>query len=125
MRNDFKRLEDDSGIKITELAAEYIKRQMEKGGSLIKGVRVDVRKAGCSGYEYVLSLAENVGQFDYVFDHKTHEVAVIVDKEIYLKYLKGGTVIDFKKEGLNEGLKIMNPNAVSECGCGESFNLSG
>ena len=125
MRNDFKRLEDDSGIKITELAAEYIKRQMEKGGSLIKGVRVDVRKAGCSGYEYVLSLAENVGQFDYVFDHKTHEVAVIVDKEIYLKYLKGGTVIDFKKEGLNEGLKIMNPNAVSECGCGESFNLAG
>jgi len=118
-------LADELGIKITELAAEYIKRQMEKGGSLIKGVRVDVRKAGCSGYEYVLSLAENVGQFDYVFDHKTHEVAVIVDKEIYLKYLKGGTVIDFKKEGLNEGLKIMNPNAVSECGCGESFNLAG
>ena len=125
MRNDFKQLADELGIKITELAAEYIKRQMEKGGSLIKGVRVDVRKAGCSGYEYVLSLAENVGQFDYVFDHKTHEVAVIVDKEIYLKYLKGGTVIDFKKEGLNEGLKIMNPNAVSECGCGESFNLAG
>ncbi|HKY70114.1 MAG TPA: iron-sulfur cluster assembly accessory protein [Gammaproteobacteria bacterium] len=125
MRNDFKQLADELGIKITELAAEYIKRQMEKGGSLIKGVRVDVRKAGCSGYEYVLSLAENVWQFDYVFDHKTHEVAVIVDKEIYLKYLKGGTVIDFKKEGLNEGLKIMNPNAVSECGCGESFNLAG
>ncbi|MCV5373933.1 iron-sulfur cluster assembly protein IscA, partial [Escherichia coli] len=27
------------------------------------------------------------------------------------------------KEGLNEGFEFNNPNAKSECGCGESFNV--
>jgi iron-sulfur cluster assembly protein len=34
-----------------------------------------------------------------------------------------GTVLDFEKEGLNEGFKFNNPNVKAECGCGESFTV--
>ena len=33
------------------------------------------------------------------------------------------TVVDFSKDGLNEGLEFRNPNVVGECGCGESFTV--
>jgi iron-sulfur cluster assembly protein len=34
-----------------------------------------------------------------------------------------GSLVDFVKEGLNESFIFDNPNAESQCGCGESFNL--
>ena len=46
---------------------------------------------------------------------------VIIDPKS-LVYLDG-TELDFVKEGLNEGFKFNNPNARSECGCGESFSV--
>jgi iron-sulfur cluster assembly protein len=32
-----------------------------------------------------------------------------------------GTVIDYRREGLNESFKFDNPNVKATCGCGESF----
>ncbi|MEL7287870.1 MAG: iron-sulfur cluster assembly accessory protein, partial [Pseudomonadota bacterium] len=49
------------------------------------------------------------------------EVKIIIDKKS-LVYLDG-TELDYVKEGLNEGFEFNNPNAKSECGCGESFNV--
>jgi iron-sulfur cluster assembly protein len=34
-----------------------------------------------------------------------------------------GTIVDFAREGLNEGLEFRNPNVAGECGCGESFTV--
>ena len=48
---------------------------------------------------------------------------MLIDKEIYLKFFKGGTVLDFRKEGLKQGLQFENPNVAHQCGCGESFTL--
>jgi len=58
---------------------------------------------------------------DYVFSFD--DVSVLIDKEIYLKFFKGGTVLDFRKEGLKQGLQFENPNVAHQCGCGESFTL--
>jgi iron-sulfur cluster assembly protein len=48
-------------------------------------------------------------------------VKVFVDAKS-LVYLDG-TIVDFAREGLNEGLEFRNPNVAGECGCGESFTV--
>ena len=37
-------------------------------------------------------------------------------------YVKG-TRLDFVRQGLNAGFSFNNPNAMSMCGCGESFSV--
>ena len=37
-------------------------------------------------------------------------------------FLKG-SLIDYVDDGLNKGIKFINPNAKAVCGCGESFTL--
>jgi len=32
-------------------------------------------------------------------------------------------VLDYTREGLNEGFKFENPNVKGACGCGESFTV--
>ena len=39
-----------------------------------------------------------------------------------LEIIKGSQV-DFMIEGLNQGIKFINPNASAVCGCGESFTV--
>ena len=33
------------------------------------------------------------------------------------------SVVEFRTEGLNAGLDIINPNTRDKCGCGESFSI--
>ena len=39
-----------------------------------------------------------------------------------ISFLKG-SMVDYVDEGLNQGIKFINPNAKAVCGCGESFTL--
>ncbi len=105
-------------ITMTEAAIRHVSKFMENRGSGA-GIRVAVRTTGCSGMGYVLEFADEVNEEDQVFE--TQGVKVIVDPKS-LVYLDG-TELDFVREGLNEGFKFNNPNARSECGCGESFSV--
>ncbi|MGE5221779.1 MAG: HesB/IscA family protein, partial [Omnitrophica WOR_2 bacterium] len=49
-------------------------------------------------------------------------VKVVVD-EVSINYLKGAT-IDYVEDIMGSGFKILNPNAVSSCGCGNSFRTA-
>lgn len=118
--------ENDSGIDIAESALQYLKKVLnDQEGEHPIGIRVHVKKAGCSGYEYDLSLAyaNSLTKHDYSFVKEN--VAVLIDKEVYLKFFKGGALMEYVQEGLNEGLQFKNPNVVGQCGCGESFTLAG
>lgn len=81
------------------------------------GLRFGVRKTGCSGWGYVIEMADEVAAGDAVFEQAG--VRVLVD-EASLP-LVDGTVIDFIKQGLNEQFVFRNPQVKGECGCGESF----
>jgi iron-sulfur cluster assembly protein len=83
------------------------------------GLRVGVKKTGCSGYAYVIDYADSVGAKDVVFEQGG--VKIIVDSESLA--LIDGTEVDFVKQGLNEAFKFRNPNVKGECGCGESFSV--
>jgi len=105
-------------ISITASAAERVRSYLERRGHGI-GLRVGVRKTGCSGYAYVIDYADSIGQDDAVFEESG--VKVIVDSGSL--ELIDGTEVDFVKDGLNEAFKFRNPNVKGECGCGESFNV--
>jgi iron-sulfur cluster assembly protein len=68
---------------------------------------------------YRLEFADTVNADDLRFD--SHGVTVLVDP-MSLPYL-AGTQLDYVREGLNEGFRFDNPNAASNCGCGESFTV--
>ena len=105
-------------ITLTENAAQHVRSFLAKRG---KGValRLGVRTSGCSGLAYKLEFADQVGAEDVQFE--SHGVKLVVDPKS-LHFLDG-TVLDYTREGLNEGFKFSNPNVKDECGCGESFNV--
>lgn len=103
-------------IVLTETAAKRIQSQLAKRGKGY-GLRIGVKKSGCSGYAYVLDYADAPSEADEVFD--AHGAKVVVARE-HLSFLDGLT-LDFQREGLNESFKFINPNVKAQCGCGESF----
>jgi len=105
-------------VTLTESAAKHIQGQIARRGTGL-GLRVGVKRVGCSGYAYTLDYADEVRTDDRVFE--SNEASVVVDAES-LSYLDG-TRIDFVKEGLKQSFAFDNPNVDNTCGCGESFSL--
>ena len=105
-------------ITLTEKAAKKIQAQLAKNGSGI-GLRLGIKKVGCSGYAYTFDYAAEALAGDQVFE--SLNTMLVVDAAS-LPFIDGSH-LDFVKDGFNENFKFDNPNAESECGCGESFNL--
>jgi len=105
-------------ISLTPKAADHVQTFLQKRGKGI-GLRVGVRTTGCSGLAYKLEFVDQPQAEDLEFE--SHGVKVLVDPKS-LQYIDG-TVLDYTREGLNEGFKFANPNVKDECGCGESFNV--
>jgi iron-sulfur cluster assembly protein len=105
-------------ISLTTAAAERVRNFLSKRGKG-EGLRLGVRKSGCSGMAYVIEYADKIDPEDLVYE--SNGVKVIIDPKS-LTYLDG-TELDYTREGLNEGFKFNNPNVKDSCGCGESFNV--
>ena len=105
-------------ITLTEVAAKKVQSQLDKRGKGY-GIRVGVKTTGCSGLAYVLEFVDEVQPHDMSF--VSYGVHVFVDPKS-LPYLEG-MVMDFKRQGLNEGFDFQNPNVKDQCGCGESFRV--
>ena len=105
-------------ITITSTAKSQLRQSVadrEKG----IGVRLGVKRTGCSGLAYSMEYVDALADEDEVYQFD--DVKLVIDKKslIYLK----GTELDYVKNGLNEGFEFKNPNVKNECGCGESFHV--
>ena len=82
-------------------------------------LRVYVTGGGCSGFQYGFS-------FDKVIDEEdtciTKDGANLVVDSLSLQYLEGSTV-DYSEDLMGSKFIIINPNATTTCGCGESFSI--
>ena len=105
-------------ISLTESAALRVRSYLQKRGRGV-GLRIGVKRTGCSGWAYLIDYADEVESNDIVFEDG--DVKVIVDSKSL--ELIDGTEVDYVKDGLNEAFKFRNPNVKGECGCGESFNV--
>ena len=105
-------------ITLTQSAAERVKDYLARRGGG-QGIRLGVKRTGCSGWAYVVDYADDGGGEDLVFVDR--DVQVFVKPEHLA--LIDGTEVDFVKQGLNEAFRFRNPNVKGECGCGESFSV--
>ena len=105
-------------ITLTTSAAGRVRRFLA-GREDRLGLRLGIRKSGCSGYAYVAGVAETIGESDRVCESRG--VKVVVDAGSLP--MLAGTEVDVVREGLNEGFVFRNPNVKHECGCGESFGV--
>lgn len=105
-------------ITLTENAGKHIQQQLAKmkQGTVL---RIGVKKSGCSGNSYVIDYTEDTQINDQIFESQNIKVAIASD---VLSFLVGSEV-DLVKDGLNNTLKISNPNADNTCGCGDSFSV--
>jgi len=105
-------------ITLTQPAANAVREIMTQKNLQGYALRLYISGGGCSGYQYGLALAGNARAEDTVFE--TDGIKLIVD-EVSIKYL-GGATVDYVEGMTSSGFKIINPNAVSSCSCGQSFN---
>ena len=106
-------------ITITPAASERM-RHFLASTPAAAGVRFGVKRTGCSGFAYVVDLAEAMDEGDQLVEVDVLPL-IVNDKSLALVQ---GTVIDFQRQGLNASFVFHNPNATGECGCGESFTVS-
>jgi iron-sulfur cluster assembly accessory protein len=111
----------ESLINVSSTAASKIAELLAEENKQESGLRVFVQGGGCSGFQYGLMIEESPADTDQVY--QSNGVKLYVDP-ISVRYLKGAEV-DFVENIAGGGFTIRNPNAVSTCGCGQSFTVDG
>lgn len=105
-------------VTITERASAKAKDILVSKGQPDGMLRVFVVGGGCSGYQYGMSIAPNAEAEDEVIE-ADEGVRVVIDRES--RAMIAGAEIDYVEDLMKSGFTIYNPNAVSSCACGSSF----
>jgi iron-sulfur cluster assembly protein len=106
-------------LSLTDRAAERVREIVANAAGGAEGIRLGVKKGGCAGMEYTVSLVGEPAAGDDVVE--TEGVRVFVDPSASLFLL--GTEMDYEETKFRSGFVFRNPNQVSACGCGESVEL--
>lgn len=108
-------------ITVTAKAAANIKRVAQDEGFTRAVLRMKVLGGGCAGFTYDLAFIDDVGPTDTDEIFTQDDITLVVDP-MSLQYLDG-TEVDYVdgKDFAATGFKFNNPNALSSCGCGSSF----
>jgi iron-sulfur cluster assembly protein len=107
-------------IRFTESAIKHLVSYLDKNASY-RGLRLSVKKTGCSGLSYVVDYVSEPTEMDLVMP-LSQNYSVWIDKDSYT-FLKDMDV-DYVKQGLNYKFIFNNPNQTGQCGCGESFTVA-
>jgi iron-sulfur cluster assembly accessory protein len=108
-------------IELTTRAADELKLYLAKQGKPEAALRIFVTAGGCSGLSYGMVVDERLSEDDYVINVNGAKVAVDRSSAPFI----AGSTVDYKSEKLmGGGFVVSNPNAVSTCGCGESFKTA-
>ena len=82
-------------------------------------LRIAVIPGGCSGLTYDLGWDTTIQEEDHV--EEMGDFRVVLDRRSYV-YIDGSE-LDFTDGLEGKGFHFMNPQAVRNCACGESFGL--
>jgi iron-sulfur cluster assembly protein len=85
---------------LTQSAAERIRSFLDRDGGV--GLRLGVKKTGCSGWAYTVELADEILADDVVFEQEAVKVVVTSGSLAFLD----GSVIDFVAEGLGSSFQF-------------------
>jgi iron-sulfur cluster assembly protein len=108
-------------VTVTESAARKVLELRSREGKADARLRLFVKSGGCSGYSYGLAFDDKLNDGDKVEDHSG--VPIVIDA-FSVQHVEGAEV-DYVDSLMGSGFAINNPNAVSSCSCGSSFNTDG
>jgi len=109
-----------STITITESADKHLSAIIKEQDA--QGVMLGVKGGGCAGFTYEWSVLDEIPERFNSEDKLVLKYGQLCIQPEALMFILD-TVIDFTKNVAGSYLKIVNPNATSQCGCGESFGV--
>ena len=108
---------DTPVLTITPDAAAKVRELLQERELAGYALRVFVQGGGCSGFTYGMALENNFFPQDNVVE--SAGIKLVIDPNS-LQYMRGSE-IDYVDSLMGAGFAIHNPNALSTCGCGNSF----
>ena len=100
-------------INLTEQAKDYLSSMADSYQK--KYAYLSVNGGGCSGFTYKWDMVDN------------DENGTVIDDLLVLDQMAEmfvmGCTVDYVKALGGSYLKVINPNAKAQCGCGESFGV--
>jgi iron-sulfur cluster assembly protein len=108
-------------VTLTPVAAAKVRELLKEENDPNLGLRIFVAGGGCSGLQYGMTLDEKQDDSDteILVKDADGDFKVFID-DMSLGYITGSTV-DYVDSLMAAGFTVNNPNAVSSCGCGQSF----
>ena len=107
-------------VSLTERATDKLREIIAKQDRAGLALRVYVTPGGCSGFSYGMTFADGTEEDDTIVEMQGVRVVVDPMSAMYIK----GSEIDFVDALMGGGFALRNPNAVSSCGCGQSFRTA-
>ena len=108
-------------FSITDEAKNQMDKLLEKNPGKY-AVSLMVVGGGCAGFKYDWGFIDSKDKLidgDHVEDWGTGKFVVDEASMMYV----AGTKVHWKEEVFGSQFEIINPNAQSGCGCGESFGV--
>lgn len=106
-------------IHFSKTALAHIQRILEAQGK-DQVFRLTLKKAGCSGWQFIPALAKVPGKDDVSV---SADGVTVYIPEPQLSQMQGTTVDLVSKPLQQKQLMFHHPKAQGVCGCGESFYL--
>ena len=106
-------------LEVTENAATEVANLLAARGKKSLGVRIGVKKGGCSGLKYFVEYADEVRKFEEVV--QVNDIKIFIDPKAVMYLI--GSVMDYSSDTFKSGFTFSNPNEKNKCGCGSSFNV--
>lgn len=106
-------------MTFTDAAARKVKALITEEENDNLRLRVFVTGGGCSGFEYGFTFDEDTEDDDTTIANQG--VELVIDSLSY-QYL-AGSEIDFREDLQGSRFVVINPNAETTCGCGNSFAI--
>ena len=99
-------------------AIAHIKKHLSLRGRGV-GIKLGLKKSGCSGFAYTISYIDSLKEID--ISEKVEDFYIGYSKKDHQQL--NAVQLDYKIDGLNEGLVINNLLESTKCGCGKSVGF--
>ena len=109
----------EANINLSDRAAAKVKALIAVEGDDALRLRVFITGGGCNGFSYGFTFDDDVADDDALVENGG--VSMVVDAMSY-PYLEGSDV-DYVEDLNGSQFVVVNPNAASTCGCGNSFSI--
>ena len=111
-------------ITMTPTAANKVRELLKQENDPSLALRIFVAGGGCSGLQYGMTLDywQDESDTEVLIKHEGGSFKTFID-DVSLSHVINSEV-DYLDTLMAAGFTVNNPNAVSSCGCGQSFKTA-